>query len=95
MKCYILIECCERELEVSGPFADKADAVEKMLEQMAETLGADVSEVKALYNRYLHDKSEDDGYDKDYGFTDDGAWSNTHHLNCDWKIAEICQGERL
>lgn len=99
MKCYILIGCCERELEVSGPFADKADAVEEMLKQMAEALRTDVIEVKALYNRYLQDAScfcpdtdiNDYVCDEDYGFTDDGAWSNTHNLNCDWKIAELCQ----
>ena len=99
MTCYIMVGCCERDSEVLGPFADKADAVEEMLKQMAEALGTDAIEVKELYNRYLQDTScfcpdtDINGYvyDEDYGFTEDGAWSNTHHMDCDWKISEICQ----
>lgn len=81
MKKWMLVCCCERDIETPEFFDTKEEAQEAMCKDFAEILGLTVEEAKKIMLKG-HDVNEYARICEDY------AWSD-RHVPCDWKIFNI------
>ena len=84
MKKFVLICCCEREIETPKFFDTLGEATQAMLDDLAITKGYSKEEIEELINEGNYD-------DYETGLTPSGfsAWTTVHHDNVDWQIFEV------
>jgi hypothetical protein len=81
MKKWMLVCCCERDIETPEFFDTKGEAQEAMCKDFACMLGLTSEEVKKIMFKG-HNVDEDASIFEDY------AWADKH-ISCDWKIFNI------
>ena len=81
IKRFMLMYCCERDMENPMFFDTQEQAYEFMCGELAEVKGMTIEEIMNL--RY------DDDYEGDIGITETTAWTERFGNNHDWKIFDL------
>ena len=80
---FILVECCDRNMELLGVHDKKTEAFENLESHLAEAM--DLKEIPANWDQTPFKR------DTDFGIDEDSAWLNRSSCEYDWKIWEIPQ----
>jgi hypothetical protein len=89
MKNWMLVCCCERDIETPKFFDTKEEAVKAMCADVADVLGMPVDEVMEVRANGDIVRDTEPGKINDYAWiADDYAWCD-RHVPCDWKIFNL------
>ena len=81
MKNWMMVCCCERDIETPKFFNTKEEAVKAMCADVADVLGMTVDEVMEV-------RAKSNSINEYAWIGDDYAWSD-RHVPCDWKIFNL------
>lgn len=77
---YILIECCDRAIQVDNTCQTKEEAFASMEKELASAMG--LKDIPEDWDKTSFKREED------FDFDEDSAWLNISDCEYDWKIAK-------
>ena len=80
---FILVECCDRNMELLGVHDKKTEAFENLESHLVSAM--DLKEIPANWDQTPFKR------DTDFEIDEDSAWLNRSSCEYDWKIWEIPQ----
>ena len=78
---FILMECCDRCMELLGAHENKDEAFVNLEAHLAEAIGLDEIPEDWDHSQFRRDE--------DFGIDEDSAWLNRSSCEYDWKIFEV------
>lgn len=89
MKNWMLVCCCERDIETPRFFDTEEEAIKAMCADVADVLGMTTDEVMEVRANGDILRDTELGKFNEYAWIgDDYAWSD-RHVPCDWKIFNV------